>query len=74
MLQFNARLERSLTSVALRDTDSQATELPFQPSEQAGRIVALLPPLEPGVYTVAYRVFATDGHIAEGEIRFTVLE
>jgi methionine-rich copper-binding protein CopC len=31
-----------------------------------------LPPIEPGLYTVRYRVLSVDGHVAEGSFTFTV--
>lgn len=74
MLQFNALIELSVTSVVLLGLDGQEWTLNVSAAEKAGSINATLPSLEPGVYTAVYRLLAADGHITEGEIRFTLLE
>lgn len=36
------------------------------------RLAVTLAPVEPGRYTVRYRVLSVDGHVAEGRFTFTV--
>lgn len=71
LLRFNAALEHAVTRLQLLDVNRVATPLR---AREAGvdRIVAVLPRLSPGVYTVVYKVLARDGHVTEGVIRFTI--
>jgi methionine-rich copper-binding protein CopC len=62
-----------MTRLNLVDLHQHETSLPLREGPQANQVIAELPPLSPGVYLVRYKVLARDGHISEGEIRFTVL-
>ncbi len=72
-LRFNVALEGIMTRLNLVDLHQHETSLPLTEGPQANQVIAELPPLSPGVYLVRYKVLARDGHISEGEIRFTVL-
>lgn len=72
-LRFNAALELSITHLTLVDPKKQTQDLKMTDASTIERIVATVPPLAPGVYLVKYKVLATDGHITEGSIRFTIL-
>ena len=72
-LRFNAALEPSISQVSLVDLKHQKTTLNITDESTVERIVATVPPLPPGVYYVHYQVLATDGHVTEGSIRFTIL-
>ena len=72
-LRFNAALEPSITHVTLVDLKEQKQALHITGASTVERIVATVPPLPPGVYHVNYQVLATDGHVTEGSIRFTIL-
>lgn len=72
-LRFNAALEPSITQVSLVDLKHQTHTLHITDESTLERIVATVPPLPPGVYHVHYQVLATDGHVTEGFIRFTIL-
>ncbi len=72
-LRFNAALEPSITRVSLVDLKQQKQTLTITDDSTVERIIAVVPPLPPGVYHVNYQVLATDGHVTEGSIRFTIL-
>lgn len=71
LLRFNAALERAVTRVYLVDVNGVRTPLGTIDSGR-DRLVVELPQLAPGVYTIAYKVLARDGHVTEGFIRFTI--
>ena len=73
VLHFNATLEPSITQVNLVDLQKVLTPLGVTNASTRDTIVAKIPPLQPGVYNVQYKVLATDGHVTEGFIRFTVI-
>lgn len=72
-LRFNATLEPSISQVSLVDLKHQKTTLNITNESTVERIEAKVPPLSPGVYHLHYQVLATDGHVTEGSIRFTIL-
>ena len=73
VLRFNASLEPSMTHVVLEDMNRNVTTLHPTQESSVAKIVMDIPPLKPGVYHVRYQVLATDGHLTEGFIRFTLL-
>jgi len=73
LLRFNAKIEPGLTKVSLVNGRNHRTPLEILGESTVDRILARMPRLEPGVYTVVYKVLATDGHITQGSIRFTLL-
>lgn len=78
VLQFDARIEKTVTQVTLLDGKSQQVPLHLTPNwYTAGspdQLIIPLPSLKPGNYQINYRIMATDGHITPGFIRFTVSE
>jgi len=76
VLRFNSKIEKRLTRVTLTAGDGATVPVPIaiQGPEVAAqdRLVIPLRPLGPGTYVLRYRVLATDGHITEGALRFTV--
>jgi methionine-rich copper-binding protein CopC len=73
LLRFNARIEPALTRVSLLEGPRRRTALEIGKESLVDRIVVPLPPLPPGVYGLAYKVLAVDGHVTRGVIQFTVL-
>jgi methionine-rich copper-binding protein CopC len=73
-LWFNERLEAAFSTVSvwsesgLRVDRQDAAVGP----EDAKRLSVTLPPIEPGIYTVRFRVLSVDGHIVDSSFRFTV--
>ncbi len=75
-LRFNSRIEPAFSGVRLTAPPGEAMRLHTMVSEAAGpaRLTAPLPPLEPGLYTVDWRVFTVDGHLSHGRCSFRVSE
>ncbi len=73
VLHFNAILEPSITQVNFVDLQEVLTPLGVTNASTMNSVVAKIPPLQPGVYNVQYKVLATDGHVTEGSIRFTII-
>jgi len=63
-----------LTAVTLGREGAEARKLTPLPTAMAARITLPLPPLEPGKYSLSWRVVANDGHLTAGALHFTVLE
>ena len=73
-LLFNERLEAAFSTVSVwsasgRQVDRQ--DAVVGPDDAKGLSVSL-PPIEPGTYTVRFRVLSVDGHIVGSSFRFTV--
>ncbi|MBC9205330.1 copper resistance protein CopC [Roseomonas aerophila] len=67
-------LEPRFSALELRDAAGQAIALP-PPRLAEGdtkRLVVSLPPLQPGRYTVLWRVTSVDTHRTEGRFAFTI--
>lgn len=75
-LRFNSKIEKRLSHVTLTAADGRPVPVAVKAdgSEKPDRIVLSLGSLRPGAYVARYKVLATDGHITEGALRFTVLE
>ena len=73
LLRFNTRIEPALTRVSLVEGRQRRTALEISKESVVDRIIVPLPPLAPGVYTLAYKVLAIDGHVTKGLIQFTIL-
>ncbi|SRR6266545_1026869 len=75
-LRFNSKIEKRLTQVSITAADGRAVPLPVSVDGSQGpdRIAIPLGHLRPGAYVVRYKVLASDGHITEGALRFSVLE
>jgi len=75
VIRFNSRLEKKLCSVTLVGPQQGAVLLVRQEDDPApDTLVYPLPALKPGQYRVKWKVLATDGHVTEGVIAFTVAE
>jgi len=66
-LWFNERLEPAYATVTLsRDGQGPVATPPARVDAADPRLLVLeLPPLEPGTYTVKYRVLSVDGHTVD---------
>lgn len=76
LLRFDAKIEKSVTTVTLYDGKHSRVRLRRPLGGYTGgppdRLIVPLPKLKPGAYQLEYRVMATDGHLTPGLIRFTV--
>jgi copper resistance protein C len=73
VLRFNNRIEKSLSSVRLRDAGGVAQPLVIAvDAGPADRVIATLPALSPGRWRVEWQVLSTDGHVVSGRFEFRI--
>ncbi len=75
-LRFNVRVEPRLSRVQLTGPSGARIPLPPDLSSATGPnyLAARLAPLEPGYYTVQWRVLTKDGHVSHGKFSFEIAE
>jgi copper resistance protein C len=75
-LKFNERLEPSFSAAVIRDAAGKQVDKADAHVDKADRttVRVSLPPLEPGVYTVEWRVMSADTHKVNGNFTFRVGE
>ena len=61
-----------LTALWIQQDDEPKRPVPSLPMTKAPTVTVGLPALTPGVYTVTWRLLGKDGHIASGELHFTI--
>ncbi|MBX3616453.1 copper resistance CopC family protein [Nitrosomonas sp.] len=73
-LWFNEKIEGAYASVTIKDSQHNVvtTNSPESIVDDPKSIVLNLPQLEPGRYTVHYRVMSVDGHVIESNFDFNV--
>ena len=73
-LWFNEEIEKDYASLAVQDAaKASVTETkPHVAADDPKSIVLPLPELEPGKYTVKFRVLSVDGHVVDSSYDFTV--
>ena len=73
-LWFNEKIEGSYATVTVVDSNKNSiTEnSPEVVSDDPKSIILNLPQIEPGRYTVQYRVMSVDGHVIESSFDFNV--
>ncbi|WP_295627325.1 copper resistance CopC family protein [uncultured Nitrosomonas sp.] len=73
-LWFNEKIEGSYASVTVEDSNKKlVTEnIPEAITDDPKSIVLNLPQIQPGRYTVHYRVMSVDGHVIESEYDFSI--
>lgn len=73
-LTFSERLEAAYARLAVETaggTRVDRNDAALAPGDDR-RLRISLPPLEPGTYTVRFRVLSIDGHVVESSFAFTV--
>jgi copper resistance protein C len=75
-LKFSERLEPAFSSAVIRNDAGKQVDKADAHVDKADRTVVRvsLPPLEPGVYTVEWRVMSSDSHKVNGNFTFKVGE
>jgi copper resistance protein C len=73
-LWFNERLEAAFSTVSVWSESGNRVDRQDAAvgPEDAKRLSVTLSPVEPGIYTVRFRVLSVDGHIVDSTFRFTV--
>jgi methionine-rich copper-binding protein CopC len=71
-LRFNNRIEKRLSRVRLVDERGTVATAPTARAddETAESLLAVVPPLAPGLWRVEWQVFSTDGHVVTGSYQF----
>lgn len=75
VLVFSEPVQPGLSAMSVRgaDGEEQVSGSPSEGGDDASVSQALRAPLEPGTYTVAYRVLAGDGHPVTGSFEITAV-
>jgi copper resistance protein C len=73
-LWFNERLEPAYSRASVTDDAGAQVDLrdALVSKEDARRLSLSLPPLQPGRYSVKFRVLSVDGHVVESTLVFTI--
>lgn len=73
-LWFNEKIEGSYASITVKDSDQNlvTSNNPEVVEDDPKSIFLGLPQIEPGRYTVHYRVMSVDGHVIESTFDFNV--
>lgn len=73
-LWFNEQVEGSYASITVLDSkkNSMTENRPEVVLDDPKSIILNLPQMEPGRYTVQYRVMSVDGHIIESNFDFSI--
>ena len=73
-LWFNERLEPAYSHASVIDAGGAQVDLrdTLVSKEDARRLSLSLPPLQPGRYSVKFRVLSVDGHVVESTLTFTI--
>jgi hypothetical protein len=72
VLRFNSRIEHKLSRAILIQPGSRQP-LALDAGAPPDRLVAALPALAPGTYTVEWQVLSVDGHRVAGTLLFTIV-
>jgi methionine-rich copper-binding protein CopC len=75
-LWFNERLEPAFSRLSVWDAGGKQVDArDVQVDTQDPKLLSVgVPALQPGRYTVRFRVLSVDGHVVESEFPFTVRE
>ena len=71
-LQLNFSEAVQVTALSIQKGDEKPQSLGPLPSKPAAKISVAAPSLEPGKYTVNYRVVSDDNHIMSGALHFEI--
>lgn len=71
-VRFNSSVEVGLSRVLLVTAGDKEQTLAIRAGDKPGELVVSIPALAEGRYALRYRIFATDGHLTDGVIRFRV--
>ena len=71
---FNERVEPQFSRLSVLDDQDQAVDTGAMVvgPDDARKLSVPVQPLRPGVYTVKFRVLSVDGHVVDGQFKFTV--
>lgn len=75
-LWFNEEIEPAFATLSVLDVNKKALteDKAIVDSEDPKSIILKLPEMQPGRYTVKFRVLSVDGHVVDSEYEFIVKE
>jgi copper resistance protein C len=71
-LQFNVRIDGIRSRISLVRPDGSVQTVSIDKQSSPDKLTANATGLTPGNYHIRWQVLAVDGHISNGEVRFTV--
>lgn len=72
VLTFNEDVNQSFATIAVTTEEDRTNRAAGEPVVDGPTVSAEVEDLEPGLYTVGYRVTSADGHVVSGSSTFTV--
>ena len=72
-LKFNSRIDGNRSKVRLMAPDSTSRAVTLSQQTSPDLLTAKIPNLTPGKYQLHWQVLASDGHITQGDIPFSVV-
>lgn len=72
VLRFNSRIEDSLSRVWIVGPNRRRVPVRVNANGPPGHLIASVPPLSPGTYTLEWQVLSADGHLTRGSLPFRV--
>ena len=72
-LQFNSRIDRERSRLALLGPDRSSETLPLDDDAGPDTLASKLTGLSPGNYRLRWQVLGIDGHITRGDISFEIV-
>ncbi len=71
-LRFNSRVDAKLSRLMLVEPNERKVTLPLDDVPSQDMLRAKAPDLEPGAYILRWQTLSVDGHLTQGEIKFSV--
>ena len=71
-LTFNEEINQNFVTVTVRRADDSTNRVAGDPTGDGDTVTAQVEDLDPGSYTIGYRVTSADGHVVTGSSVFSV--
>ena len=72
LLELHFSEAAQLTALWIQRSGAERVKLGPLPAKAVAEISMPLPPLAPGQYLISWRVLGSDGHVAPGQLHFSV--
>ncbi len=72
LLELHFSEAAQLTALWIQRTGAERVKLGPLPDKASAEVAIPLPPLAPGEYLVSWRVVGSDGHVAPGQLHFSI--
>lgn len=74
VLTFNEEVNQNFATVAVTAGEGSPNQVSGEPTVSGETVTAQVEDLEPGNYTIGYRVTSADGHVVSGSSVFSVVD